>query len=42
MVNVQHRRMQIDGVWKRVYICTRCMRTMVKVPKVRAKTAKAR
>jgi large subunit ribosomal protein L28 len=34
-VNVQHRHMAIDGVMRNVYICTRCMRTMLKVPKVR-------
>lgn len=42
VVNVQHRRLPIDGVMRNVYICTRCMRTMMKVPKerTRAKTAR--
>ena len=35
VVNVQHRHMAIDGVMRNVYICTRCLRTMLKVPKVR-------
>ncbi|HEX9057266.1 MAG TPA: 50S ribosomal protein L28 [Ktedonobacterales bacterium] len=35
VVNVQHRHMTIDGVSRNVYICTRCLRTMAKVPKVR-------
>ncbi len=35
VVNVQHRHMAIDGVMQNVYICTRCLRTMVKVPKAR-------
>ncbi len=37
LVNVQHRRLTINGVVKNVYICTRCLRTMVKVPKVRTR-----
>lgn len=32
-VNLQKRRLMIDGVVKNVKICTRCLRTMVKVPK---------
>jgi len=39
-VNVQHRRLMINGVLKNVYVCTRCLRTMVKVPKDR-KAARA-
>jgi large subunit ribosomal protein L28 len=35
VVNVQHRRLMLDGRMQTVYICTRCLRTMVKVPKVR-------
>jgi large subunit ribosomal protein L28 len=35
VINVQHRRLAVDGVVRNVYICTRCMRTMVKVPKTR-------
>lgn len=35
LVNVQRRRMVIDGTPKHVNICTRCMRTMVKTPKAR-------
>ena len=34
-LNLQSRRLLIDGEMKRVKICTRCLRTMVKVPKVR-------
>jgi large subunit ribosomal protein L28 len=37
LVNVQHRRLTINGVVKNVYVCTRCLRTMVKVPKVRTR-----
>lgn len=32
-VNVQHRRVTINGQVKTVYICTRCLRTMVKAPR---------
>lgn len=39
-VNVQHRRLTIGGVARNVYVCTRCLRTMVKVPKDR-KAARA-
>ena len=35
LVNVQRRRLTINGQTRRVYICTRCLRTMMKVPKVR-------
>jgi large subunit ribosomal protein L28 len=35
LVNVQHRRIAINGTMRNVYICTRCLRTMVKVPKAR-------
>jgi large subunit ribosomal protein L28 len=35
LVNVQRRRLVINGTPKHVYICTRCLRTMVKVPKAR-------
>jgi len=33
VLNVQNRRIQIDGVMRRVNICTRCMRTLNKLPK---------
>ncbi|MFI5273512.1 MAG: 50S ribosomal protein L28 [Ktedonobacterales bacterium] len=33
-VNVQHRRIVINGHVQSTYICTRCLRTMVKVPKM--------
>jgi large subunit ribosomal protein L28 len=39
-VNVQHRRVVLDGVARNVYICTRCLRTMVKVPKERKRAPK--
>ncbi|HEY7832530.1 MAG TPA: 50S ribosomal protein L28 [Ktedonobacterales bacterium] len=42
VVNVQHRRLEIEGVMRNVYICTRCMRTMVKVPKDRTRTKTAK
>lgn len=35
LVNVQRRRMVINGATKHVNICTRCMRTLVKTPKAR-------
>lgn len=35
LVNVQHRRIMFKGKMQNVYICTRCLRTMVKVPKER-------
>lgn len=34
-VNVQHRRLVINGKAQNVYVCTRCLRTMAKVPKAR-------
>ncbi len=34
-VNVQHRRLVINGQERNAYVCTRCLRTMVKVPKGR-------
>lgn len=40
-VNVQHRRVVLDGVARNVYICTRCLRTMVKVPKERKRAPKS-
>lgn len=33
MLNLQHRRLEIGGKVQNVKICTRCLRTMVKVPK---------
>jgi large subunit ribosomal protein L28 len=36
VLNVQHRRVEINGVKRPVNICTSCMRTMSKLPKVRA------
>lgn len=36
VLNVQHRHMVINGTPKIVNICTRCMRTMNKLPKVAA------
>ena len=35
LVNVQHKRMEINGQMRHVYICTRCLRTQVKVRKQR-------
>ncbi len=35
VLNVQHRRIVIDGTPRNVNICTRCLRTMSKVQKVR-------
>jgi len=35
VVNVQHRRLPINGIPQYVNICTRCLRTMNKVPKTR-------
>jgi large subunit ribosomal protein L28 len=35
VLNVHRRRLEINGVPKTVNICTRCLRTMSKVPKVR-------
>lgn len=39
LVNVQHKRMLVDGQMRHVYICTRCLRTQVKVRKQRGKAA---
>jgi large subunit ribosomal protein L28 len=36
VLNVQRRHMVINGTPRTVNICTRCMRTMNKLPKVRA------
>lgn len=33
MLNLQHRRLMIDGAMRNVKICTRCLRNQVKVPK---------
>lgn len=35
VLNVQNRRIEINGVMRRVNICTRCIRTLSKVPKER-------
>lgn len=35
VLNVQHRRIQVEGVMRTLNICTRCMRTMNKLPKER-------
>lgn len=35
-MNLQHRRMEIDGALRNITVCTRCLRTMVKVPKSKA------
>ena len=35
VLNIQHRRLAINGVTQYVNICTRCLRTMNKVPKAR-------
>jgi large subunit ribosomal protein L28 len=35
VLNVQRRRIEINGVQHLVNICTRCMRTMNKLPKAR-------
>lgn len=40
-LNLQSRRLMIDGEMQRVKICTRCLRTMVKVPKARKITLAA-
>ncbi len=36
VLNVHHRRLEIDGVMRNVNICNRCLRTMNKLPKVKA------
>jgi large subunit ribosomal protein L28 len=28
--NVQRTRVQVDGTWRRMYVCTRCLRTLNK------------
>ena len=35
LVNIQRRRLVIDGTARHVHICTRCLRTMMKVEKTR-------
>jgi large subunit ribosomal protein L28 len=35
VLNVQNRRVEINGVTRRVNICTRCLRNMSKLPKER-------
>lgn len=40
VLNIHHRRLEIDGKVQTVNICTRCLRTMNKVPKVRGSKAK--
>ena len=35
VLNVHHRRLEIDGKMRTVNICTRCLRTMSKLPKAR-------
>jgi large subunit ribosomal protein L28 len=35
VLNVQHRRIEINGVVRTVNICTRCLRTLSKLPKER-------
>jgi large subunit ribosomal protein L28 len=35
VLNVQKRRLEINGVTSTVNICTRCLRTMSKLPKIR-------
>ena len=35
VLNVQRRRLEINGTPRVVNICTRCLRTMSKLPKVR-------
>ncbi len=37
VLNIQRRRLLINGKLSRVYICTRCLRTMNKVEKVHVK-----
>jgi large subunit ribosomal protein L28 len=41
VVNVQRRRQLFNGAIRNVNVCTRCLRTMNKVPKVRGKQAKS-
>jgi len=35
VLNVQRRRIEINGVRRTVNICTRCLRTMDKLPKMK-------
>lgn len=35
VINVQRRRLMVNGQMRHVYVCTRCLRNMVKVPKAR-------
>ena len=35
VLKVQHRRVEINGVTRTVNICTRCLRSMSKLPKAR-------
>ena len=35
LVNIQRRRLVIDGTPRNVNVCTRCLRTMLKVEKAR-------
>jgi large subunit ribosomal protein L28 len=35
VLNVQRRHMRVDGTMRTINICTRCLRTMSKLPKVR-------
>ncbi len=32
--NIHRKRVMIDGEWKRIHICTRCLRTLTKQQKV--------
>jgi large subunit ribosomal protein L28 len=41
VLNIQRRRLVINGTLQNVNICTRCLRTMNKVEKPRGKRAKA-
>jgi large subunit ribosomal protein L28 len=35
VLNVQRKHMEVNGTPKTVYICTRCLRTMMKLPKAK-------
>jgi large subunit ribosomal protein L28 len=41
VLNIQRRRLMINGTLQNVNICTRCLRTMNKVEKPRGKKARA-
>jgi large subunit ribosomal protein L28 len=41
VLNIQRRRLMLDGKVQNVNICTRCLRTMNKIPKARGKKAVA-